>query len=774
MLKTAKVLHGQGWAIHWLMRKSKRPKLKHWTTGPRKDLEHLLATYAPGDNMGVRLGKASRLKDGFYLGAIDCDVKSDKPEHLEEMSDKLEELGIGESLTVFSGRGNGSKHLYVKSLKPLNPRRVAQSGAKVRVKMPSAPPSKFEKDNLSQADLEAGWRLRPAWEIAIMGEGQQVVLPPSIHPDTLKMYRWGSNAHLNDLSLVEFEDKGGGERDAILKERIQDWEPVPVDLIGSSLSDDIVNKIVSGVDIEDRSAALFGVVFAMKGAGFDERQILSVLTDEKNFLGKVAYDHAKTRSRKRAAEWVLNFTLKKAKKKAGGRDDFEVVDIDAAEEPVDEGRAAAVSAEVLEVFDWRVNLEKNIQDGRPKHTLKNLLLIFRELAEGEPFIMQDQFAVEVKWVRNTPWGNEVGGSLTDGDCRRIKNYLSKHFRMEPGVEKILEALLICAEENNFHPVRDFVSRLQWDGKERAERWLETYLGATGPQKYLRAVGLKTLVAMIARVFQPGVKFDHVLILEGLQGAGKSSTARILSSPWFSDTYLDVNNKDAVLNMQGTWINELGELSAMNRSEVNTLKEFVTRQTDKIRPPYGRLTMSYPRQNIFIGTTNNKDYLRDATGNRRFWPVEVEQLDFEGLKRDRDQLLAEAYAWWKMGEPLYLADEEEQAQALAQQAARLEYDELEGVISELVDSPAIGSHFTIYQLMQAGRGEMDGLRNDRATQMRIGPILRKLGFCNDKAWDKKQKKTVRKWHKKGTVERFGKEPLIKEHLVDENDVGSEVG
>lgn len=742
MLKEARRLYDLGFAIHWLMPKSKRPILKKWTTGPRHTWAALEKSYKPGFNIGVRLGKASSLGNG-YLAVVDCDVKSESLKHRGEMKAKLAELGLGITPTVISGRGNGSKHLYIRTAKPLAPRRYSQSPDKVKVLMPSVPPTKFELGELSEKDIKWGWRLRPAWEISLMGEGNQVVLPPSIHPDSGKAYKWGFYAVDKGTELVEFKDAGGGDATKIKREALQDWTPEVVDLISSTLPDEIIAQIRTGDGVEDRSAALYGVTIAMIKAGFTEHQILSVLTDNKNFLGMVGYDHAKTSSRKRAAEWVHNFTLKKGKKKASCRDDFEIEENYEVPEPSEKKRVVADS--LLEVDDWRKLLERNQQDGRPKTTLKNLILIFKNLANSEAFVAHDEFAIEDKWLKVMPWGNRVDTPISDNDCRRIKNYLSAHFRMEPGIDKILEALLIFADENRFHPVREYISALRWDGVERCEEWLTTYLGATGPKEYLRAVGLKTLVAMVARVYEPGIKHDHVTILEGNQGAGKSTTARILSAPWFSDSFLNVNDKDSVMNMHGVWVNELGELSAMNRSEVNTLKEFVSRQVDKIRPPYGRLSVKFPRQNIFIGTTNNRDYLKDKTGNRRFWPIKIRRLKWKKLEADRDQLLAEAYAWYKLGEPLYM-DKAQSALARVEQDLRMEHDELQDALADfLVDKNCpLKKEFTFFELLEDGPSAFRGLRNDRQCQMRVGSILRSLGYDNESKWSEKVGKNVRKW------------------------------
>jgi predicted P-loop ATPase len=394
---------------------------------------------------------------------------------------------------------------------------------------------------------------------------------------------------------------------------------------------------------------------------------------------------------------------------------------------------------------WSHSLDLN-KRGRPLSTLKNLMHVFNNLAHGDPFVVHDEFAVEDRWVKGMPWGDQSERAVSDPDCRRIKEYLTQQFNMEPDVGKILEAILIFADKNRIHPVRHFLNGLEWDGKKRAEKWLETYLGAAGPREYLKAVGLKTLVAMVARVFKPGIKFDHMPIWEGMQGIGKSSAARILSEPWFSDASLNIGDKDAVINMQGGWINELGELAAMNRSELNTLKEFLVRQDDKIRPPYGRLPVKYPRQNIFIGTTNNQNYLKDKTGNRRFWPVKVNGLKRADLTKDRDQLLAEALYRYKLGTTLYLNDEQERL-ARTEQGLRIEHDELQDVIADYLakQSENFLEGFRMTKLMEGG-GPCHHLRDDQATQNRIGAALRGLGYQSKSTWCSALKRNAHIWSK----------------------------
>jgi len=288
--------------------------------------------------------------------------------------------------------------------------------------------------------------------------------------------------------------------------------------------------------------------------------------------------------------------------------------------------------------------------------------------------------------------------------------------------------------------------LKWDGMPRLDNWLKTYLNAEGPENYVSAIGRKTLCAMIARVFEPGKKFDQVLILEGNQGVGKSTAVRILASdPWFTDATLNVTNKDSVLTMGAVWIVELGELSGMKKADVDHLKEFISRTEDRIRLPYGKKIESFPRQCIFIGTTNNDDYLKDTTGNRRFWPVRVGACDMEALRRDRDQLLAEATFAYEMGEPLYLEDEEMRALATLEQEDRVAYDPMTDKLSDFFlreqkENPDTWKEFRLVDLFEPF-GPLATFSQNMYEQKRAAVALKKLGFNKHQV----MKNKVRSWY-----------------------------
>ena len=226
-----------------------------------------------------------------------------------------------------------------------------------------------------------------------------------------------------------------------------------------------------------------------------------------------------------------------------------------------------------------------------------------------------------------------------------------------GKDRIFDAVNVVAQEHSFHPVRDYLNGCEWDGVKRVDTLLIDYLGADDTP-YTRAVTRKTLVAAVARIYKPGCKFDYMLTLRGRQGLGKSAFIAKLGGAWFSDTFTTMQGKDAYEQVQGVWIMEVGELAGMRKAEAETIKLYISKQVDRFRPAYGRRLQEFPRQCVFIGTTNETQFLRDTTGNRRFWVVDTpndpthdmwDELTPETIK----QIWAEAVELYNAGEKLYL-------------------------------------------------------------------------------------------------------------------------
>ncbi len=246
----------------------------------------------------------------------------------------------------------------------------------------------------------------------------------------------------------------------------------------------------------------------------------------------------------------------------------------------------------------------------------------------------------------------------DDLCLVLRSTIAERFGFEPGQEMVLHAVRRKCLEHRFDPVVNYLSGLRWDGVRRLDTMLPVYFKAED-NPLNRAIGRKMMVAAVRRVMKPGCKFDYIVVMDtSEQGKKKSTSVEVLAgSDNFSDAgILDCDEKTQMELIQGVWIYEIGELSGMGRADVNKVKMFASRKVDRARPAYGRHRIDRPRRCIFIGSTNDDEYLKDTTGNRRFWPFTPGDIDVEALRRDRDQLWAEAVSIEASGEELFIPEE----------------------------------------------------------------------------------------------------------------------
>jgi predicted P-loop ATPase len=334
-------------------------------------------------------------------------------------------------------------------------------------------------------------------------------------------------------------------------------------------------------------------------------------------------------------------------------------------------------------FDWR----KELLRARPTTThpgglvfpvLANAIAALRHAPEWQRVLAFNEFELAPMALRPAPWGPVFKGIWTDHEDRLTAEWLQrKSILVDVGIAA--QAVQTASKDRAFHPVRKYLEGIEWDGVARLDQWLPTYLGVE-KSGYAAAVGARWLISAVARIYRPGVKADCCLILEGPQGSKKSTALKTLAGPYFTDELADLGSKDAALQTRGVWIIELSELDTLSRSDVSRIKAFMSRTTDRFRPPYGKRLIESPRQCVFAGSVNHSHYLRDDTGGRRFWPVACGVIDIHSLSRDRDQLWAEARARFDDGSPWWLETEELVGAAATQQADRYDGDPWEELVA----------------------------------------------------------------------------------------------
>jgi len=384
-------------------------------------------------------------------------------------------------------------------------------------------------------------------------------------------------------------------------------------------------------------------------------------------------------------------------------------------------------------------------DKIPDDVAGNAIVALRNHPAWQGVVAFDEFRQSIV----TPWFPPGGpddappviklGTWTDGDSVRLQTWL----RREPGLtlrlgrDAVDSALIVASEGNPIDPPRAYLDGVAWDGQKRvganpgaldsfgAPSWLTTYLGVRDTP-YTRWVGRWFLIASVARIFAPGCKMDYALVLEGGQARGKSTAIKIMYDPWYSDTPIDLSNKDRFGAIQGVWGYELAEFDGYGKHEASILKQFASSASDKFRPPYMRRDVTAPRRCVFIATINPAhEYLQDETGGRRWWPVRVGDIKLDILQRDRDLLWAEAVALYQGRERWYPWERVEHEACRREQADRQSRDAWEDPIrGYLLGHPG---DVTIGAVLSGALGMNEKARWGRGEQMRVGACLRALGY-----------------------------------------------
>jgi predicted P-loop ATPase len=405
--------------------------------------------------------------------------------------------------------------------------------------------------------------------------------------------------------------------------------------------------------------------------------------------------------------------------------------------------------------------------GTPERNEANVIIALNSDAAFAGVLAFDDFAQGVVVRQPLQWDS---ASTTfprpweDADDIRTAEWLQlRGINVAPVV--VGRAVGAVARELRIHPVRDWLEGLRWDGTPRIETWTSAYLGAD-PTAFNHTIGALWLISAVARIYRPGVKADHMLILEGAQGARKSTAIKVLAGEeWFTDELPELGSKDAALHMQGVWIVEIAELDAIGRAEVSRIKAFLTRTTDRFRPPYGRYTVEVPRQCVFAGTVNPDTYLRDETGNRRFWPLRCGTIDIAALARDRDQLWAEAVHRFRAGAIWWIDDPALLAEAREEQDRRYQSDAWDDLIehwltheiravsdgfpdygnsrTESVPRPEPLTDVSVGEILEEAIG-LEPARWTRGDQMRVSAYLKANGWERYRRRDEGRREATREW------------------------------
>lgn len=395
------------------------------------------------------------------------------------------------------------------------------------------------------------------------------------------------------------------------------------------------------------------------------------------------------------------------------------------------------------LIDWQNELTVCKNGGYHK-TLKNAVLFIKHDDNLKGRLAFNQFSGDKVWVDSVYWHNidkeksfrPNGRMWTDTDAIETR-YLLNNYAFDIGTNLIFEAVTKVANLNSYHPVKDWLNNnCEWDGTKRLDTFFHKYCGADD-NAYSKEVARKMFCAIVARVFDPGCKFDYLPIFVGKQGIGKSTLLKVISihPSWFCDNIGDITNaKEVIPQTRGKLIVEWQELALFSKIDINHSKSFLSTSVDRVREAYHREAKDYPRQFIVVATTNQDKFLLDETGNRRMLPIELRDIDTTAVAKDLQQIYAEALQLYRKGEKLYITDEEAVNIAKQIQFDRFRNDELEEVIIDWLDNiPEDCKHFISKEKIQVNDLIIHCLKETpakaRGLANRIGNILRRLGYIS---------------------------------------------
>ena len=757
-----------GFSVHWLKAKSKAPVESAWSTVPRKTFDQLQAAYSDGLNVGVRLGEYSKVGGG-YLHVIDLDIRKD--DLVDQAHAALATLipSYEKLPHVISGSGGESRHFYFVTDAAFASKKLARSEGFAMVfdpkkgrpvkkhdweielfgtgKQVAMPPS-------IHPDTGAEYRWGRALDLDMLDLGIAPTIPSSVLNGIASIRDETDPSQVDDRPPLGLSiEEAKGYLDGL---PVEDW---CIDRDGWFQTGMALHHEFAGRGLEGEAFELW-CQFSAQSDKFDindARRVWRSFKDTKTRnirMATIVHVSRQARFEERFAELEHDgfdeidesesLGAAPGQATASGIDDLDDLlgdgkgemnvpldDVDDLDDLVEKKKSYSI--------DWMKALDYS-EEGGVRNTFANIHLIVANdirtsgLFERNMLLNGDVFRKkpDVFKKKREPEGgthqitgpawevrDKVSGELVlDVHVATIREMLTAPGRRggwglgKPASTDVREAIEMIARRNAFHPIRDYLNGLKWDGVERVERLFIDYLG-TDDDRYHRDTARLTMLAAVARAFEPGHKFDYVPVIEGGQGVRKSTFIEELAVQpmWAGALSSDFGDPARMVeSMQGRWIMELAEMSGMNKSDVNDIKKFVSETEDRVRLAYERSAANYPRQSIIMGSTNDDAYLRDDTGGRRFWPIRCMvnrvggSIPIERLKRERDQLWAEAvHVFRQMREkqpygdlPLYLEDAEVRRHAERLQATRRVgnvWDDWAAQIDAWADTPvSIGDGF----------------------------------------------------------------------------------
>ncbi len=556
--------------------------------------------------------------------------------------------------------------------------------------------------------------------VDIRAEGGLVVAAPSVHKSG-RQYEWASGRELGAIPLAP----------------LPEWIQALIQVKSSRRARRLDPE--APIPNHERNMTLVSLAGTMRVRGMGESAILAALLDTNAERCEPPLDEVEVKGivasimRYKPGPWT-------GQVRTDGRPDRD-------------GRLHSDGTPVAPPIHHQGNWEQELtydKYGNVKGTVPgNAALLIANLPEWQGCLTFDAFNNRIDWTRIPPpvEGLEVpSGEFADHHVTYVQQWLARHRGVEFSKGAVQDAIVAAARKNRVHPLQDYLHSLTWDGIPRLTRWLATYLGASDTE-YTRAVGTWWMISAIARGLQPGCQVDHMLILEGPQGCGKSTAVRILAGPWYLGTLPDLRDAARAADaIQGRWIGEWGELDAMRGAALTRTKDFITQPVDQYRAAYARFKETHRRSCVFIGTTNEHAYLRDSTGARRFWPVLVRLLQRTSLITDRDQLWAEAKYMYENGSQWHPTAE--MAELLEkEQEDRYEPDPWEEYLHDWLTDASVdaGAKVLTGKVLAEECLKVRATECDQNVLNRVGRCMRRLGYDN-KPMKGDERKSVRVWRK----------------------------